>query len=44
MQEIKYNKLLGEYIGTLQGICTWDIPKELKTILEFEIKKLKKLQ
>lgn len=38
---IEYTRLLGEYIGNLQGILTWDIPKELKDNIELKIKKLK---
>ncbi len=38
---IKYNTLLGNFTGTLEGILHWDIPKELKTKLELKIKQLK---
>ncbi len=32
-QTIDMNLILGEFIGTLDGICLWDIPEELKTKL-----------
>ena len=37
--KIEYQKLLGEYIGSLRGICCWDIPKDLKELLIEKIKK-----
>jgi len=38
--EIKWNRLKGEFCGTLIGICAWDIPAELKLKLESKIKEL----
>lgn len=38
----KYNRVLGEFIGTLKGVCCWDIPNELKLKLERKIKELEK--
>lgn len=35
--EINSAKLLGEFIGTLEGICLWDIPKELEIKLKSHI-------
>jgi len=36
--------LRDEFIGTLQGVCAWDIPKELKDKLLLKIEELKKLE
>tara|TARA_R110000868_G_scaffold43734_2_gene146771 strand:- start:48 stop:218 length:171 start_codon:yes stop_codon:yes gene_type:complete len=35
------NKLLGEYIGTLQGVCSWDIHPDLEKTLMKKVKELK---
>lgn len=40
---IQANKLLGEYIGMLQGICLWDIPPKLKKKLQAKIEELDKV-
>jgi hypothetical protein len=37
--EIQANRLLGEFIGTLEGICYWEIPEELKKKVE-ELRKI----
>lgn len=37
-------RLLGEYIGTLTGICAWDIPEQLREKLERRAKELQELQ
>lgn len=37
---LKYNRLIGEFQGTLKGILWWDIPEELKAKLELTIKEL----
>lgn len=37
-----YNRLLGNFIGTLKGVCCWDIPDELKMKLERKIKELER--
>lgn len=39
---LAYDTLLGNYIGNLKGICTWDIPEELKQKLEMKIIELEK--
>ncbi len=31
---IAYSSLLGRYKGTLEGICHWEIPEELKENLK----------
>ena len=36
------NQILGEFIGTLHGICAWDIPPELREKLREHIKDLQK--
>lgn len=41
-QTIKIIRLIGEWQGFLEGICLWDIPKELKEKLEARIELLKK--
>lgn len=41
---ISSNRLLGEFIGTLKGVCAWDIPKKLKSNLEEKIKQLEKVK
>jgi hypothetical protein len=43
-QQIGYNRLLGEFIGTLEGILYWDIPTTLKLIIEQKIKELREKQ
>ena len=37
----KYNRLLGEFIGYLEGTLFWDIDKELYKRLEGKIKELR---
>lgn len=39
--EVQANILLGNFIGTLEGIICWDIPKELKVRLKTRIEELK---
>jgi len=43
-QTITPERLLGEYIGTLKGICAWDIPEQLREKLERRAKELQELQ
>lgn len=43
-QTITPERLLGEYIGTLTGICAWDIPEQLREKLERKAKELQELQ
>ena len=38
---IGYNSLLGEFIGTLEGVCSWEIPEELKLKLQAHIEELR---
>ena len=40
---VKYNRLLGEFLGYLEGVLFWDVDKELVKRLEDKIKELKKL-
>jgi hypothetical protein len=40
----KYARLLGEFIGIPKGVIWWDIPEELKEILENKIKVLEELK
>ena len=40
---MNYNRLLGEYQGTLEGILAWDIPPQLKKILMKKIVELGEL-
>ncbi len=40
---IQSNKIIGEFIGTLSGICLWDIPDTLRSKLQLKIKDLKKI-
>lgn len=40
--ESKIARLEGEFLGMLEGICFWDIPKELKEKLQTKINELKK--
>ena len=42
-QTITPERLLGEYIGTLRGICAWDIPEQLREKLERRAKELESL-
>jgi len=37
---VDYARLKGEYIGSLKGLLWWDLPKELKTKIEAQIKEL----
>ena len=43
-QTITPERLLGEYIGELNGICAWDIPEQLREKLERRIMELQELQ
>lgn len=43
LKDISYGRLLGEFMGTLEGILFWDIPDELKIRLEERINKLESL-
>jgi hypothetical protein len=40
LKAVPYQRLLGEYEGTLKGILAWDIPEELKEKLRLKIKDL----
>lgn len=40
-ERIKYNRILGEYMGTIQGILAWDLPEELRSKLEKTLTDLK---
>lgn len=42
--QIQANRLLGEYIGTLEGIMKWNIPQELKDSLKEQLKQLRKME
>ncbi len=42
-QKIEYNRLLGEFIGTMEGLLHYDIPNEIKVKLKDKIKRLKKI-
>lgn len=42
--ECKYARLLGEFVGTLKGISTWEIPEELEKILQNKIKGLEEIK
>ena len=39
-KECEYQRLKGEFIGTLKGILYWDIPEELKEIMLKQLKEL----
>jgi len=41
---LQANRLLGEFIGTLEGIRAWNIPKELDAKLENTLKELRNIQ
>jgi hypothetical protein len=41
--DIKYQRLVGEFTGTLEGILFWDIPSALKDKLQDKINKLKQI-
>ena len=41
---IQANRLLGEFIGTLEGICLWEIPEELKLKLQTQLTALRKVK
>ena len=43
-QTITPERLLGEYIGELNGICAWDIPEQLREKLGRRAKELQELQ
>ena len=38
------NRLLGEFIGTLEGACYWDIPEELKEKFRNKVEELRKIE
>jgi len=38
---IQSSRLLGEFIGTLEGVCLWDIPEELKLKLQSKLTELR---
>lgn len=38
--DISTQRILGEFIGTLEGVTAWDIPEPLKKKLEEKIKAL----
>jgi hypothetical protein len=38
--KIEYSKLRGDLTGTLKGIVSWNIPKELKDKVNKKIKEL----
>lgn len=40
--KISHDALLGNFIGTLEGICAWEIPTELKSKLTEKLNGLKK--
>ena len=42
-ERLKGISILGNFIGTCEGISCWNIPDELKEILKNRIKELKKL-
>ncbi len=37
---IELYKLVGNFVGTLEGICACDIPEDLKKKLQIKIKEL----
>lgn len=37
------HRLLGSFIGTLEGICIWNIPEELKLKLQKRIEELREI-
>ena len=43
-QTIQICRLVGEWTGMLEGICMWEIPKELKVKLQKKIKELKAIK
>lgn len=43
-ETLKANRLLGEFIGTLKGVCAWDIPQELRLKLQTKIEELSEVK
>ncbi len=43
VQDAKYAVLLGQYIGTIDGVLLWKIPSELRQLLEGTREKLKNM-
>lgn len=41
---IQANRLLGEFIGTLEGVCLWEIPEELKLKLQTQLTALREVK
>ena len=41
---IQANRLLGEFIGTLEGVCLWEIPEELKLKLQSQLTALREIK
>lgn len=41
---IQNARLLGEFIGYLDGICDWDIPNELRVKLHRKLTKLRETE
>lgn len=41
---VEAGRLLGEFIGTLKGICLWEIPEELKKKLQAKLIELRKVE
>lgn len=39
---IQATRLFGEFIGTLEGVCLWEIPEELKLKLQTQLTELRK--
>jgi hypothetical protein len=39
---IQTHRIIGEFIGTLEGICAWEIPIELKEKLTDKVQELRK--
>ena len=37
---IEFSKLIGDFLGTLEGITHWEIPDKLKIKIEEKIKSL----
>jgi len=41
---LQAHRLLGEYIGTLEGVLLWDIPEKLKDKLRTRLTELQKVE
>ena len=41
---IQANRILGEFIGTLEGVCLWDIPEILQLKLKTKLTSLRKMK